>query len=279
MIRHLRYAGHPTAIQDRALRDIVAQSPMLRQTLETARDIDLPDWWLVSGAIYNTVWNHLTDRPALHGIKDIDLFYFDPDTSYEAEDRVISNARFPGTPPVEIRNQARVHLWYPGHFGQPYSALTHSAEAIDRFASRTHCIGLRLTDRLEIYAPYGLDDIFSFRLTPNPILNNRTTHEEKAARQMLHWPDAALDRTDIGAVAKGRLIRPRRNDFYQKSGRNLKNSASRPAVQMNPRQYSTASSSPPTTSTISANRAPKSSTMPMRRSLAPIPFRCFRHRS
>ncbi len=194
MTAHLRFAGQTPANQDRALRDIIAQSPVLQQSLNTARDLNLPDWWLVSGAIYNTVWNHLTDRPALHGIKDIDLFYFDPDTSFAAEDRIIQHAAalFPPHPPVEIRNQARVHLWYPQHFGQPYPQLATSAEAIDHFASRTHCVGLRLTDHLEIYAPFGLDDIFSFRLTPNPVLDNRATHAAKGARQMSHWPELTM---------------------------------------------------------------------------------------
>ena len=171
------------------MRDIIAQSLLLTQILEIACDMALPDWWLVSGAIYNTVWNHLTSRPPLHGIKDVDLFYFDPDTSYEAEDRVIKSACFAGPLPVEIRNQARVHLWYPQHFGQPYPQLQNSRQAIDHFASRTHCVGVRLGEDLEVYAPFGLDDIFSFRLTPNTVLDNRATHAAKAARQMGHWPE------------------------------------------------------------------------------------------
>lgn len=194
MTAHLRSAGQPPAEQDRALRDIIAQSPVLQRTLHTARALNLPDWWIVAGAIYNTVWNHLTERPALLGIKDIDLFYFDPDTSFAAEDRIIQHATplFAPHPPVEIRNQARVHLWFPQHFGQPYPALKSSTQAIDHFASRTHCVGIRLTDRMEIYAPHGLDDIFSFRLTPNPVLDNRATHEAKAARQRTHWPELTL---------------------------------------------------------------------------------------
>lgn len=161
------------------------------RTLTVARDWGLPDWWVVSGAIYNQVWNHLTGRPEMYGVKDIDLFYFDPDLSWEAEDRHIHEAtlRFPPSPPVELRNQARVHLWYPDHFGIPYTALKDSRESIDRFASRTHAVGIRLTERIEIYAPYGLDDIFSFRLTPNPLIDNRKTHEAKAVRQMALWPE------------------------------------------------------------------------------------------
>lgn len=195
MSGHLRYAGADPATQQQALREIIAQSPSLTDRLTRARDWNLPDWWIVSGAIYNTVWNHLTDRPDMYGVKDVDLFYFDEDRSYEAEDRLIRQAadRFPGTPPVELRNQARVHLWYPDHFGQPYPQLTASHQAIDLFACKTHCIGARLTaNGLALYAPYGLDDIFSFRLTPNPALDNRATHAAKAARQCALWPELTV---------------------------------------------------------------------------------------
>lgn len=194
---HLRYAGAAPEVQARALDEITRASPVLMRTLRIARDLELPDWWLVSGAIYNQVWNHLTDRPEMHGVKDIDLFYFDPDTSYEAEDRVIRRAtpRFPAIPPVEIRNQARVHLWYPAHFGRPCPPLASSCASIDRFASRTHAVGLRLEsdDNLTLYAPYGLEPIFGFRLIPNTLQDNRETHDRKAARQIALWPELTAE--------------------------------------------------------------------------------------
>ncbi len=190
---HLRHADQPDNVQQAALLDIVGASPTLMRAFRTARDIDLPDCWIVAGAIYNQVWNHLTGRPEMYGVNDIDLFYFDPDTSYGAEDAVIK--RFTNTfapqPPVEIRNQARVHLWYEQHFGTPYAPLKNSREAIDRFACLTHCVGLRLTKKagFEIYAPFGLNDIFSFRVTPNPSRNNRKTHQAKAVKQLALWPE------------------------------------------------------------------------------------------
>lgn len=195
-MNHLRHAGQPFEVQRAALFEIVRGAPHLLEVLEAARTLDLPDWWLVSGAIYNTVWNVLTGREPLYGIKDADLFYFDPDTSWEAEDRAIQRARafFQHRPPVEIRNQARVHIWYEERFGQPYQPLTRSTEGIDNFAVRTHAVGLRLggDDRLQLYAPFGLDDIFAFRLVPNPVRDNRATHEAKAARQIALWPELSV---------------------------------------------------------------------------------------
>ena len=77
----------------------------------------LPDAWLVSGCLVQTVWNVLTGRAVDYGINDYDVFYFDPDTSWEAEDAVIRTLTDAFAQPgikVEARNQARVHLWYPG---------------------------------------------------------------------------------------------------------------------------------------------------------------------
>jgi len=195
---HLRLSGQGLEVQRQALEAIIRAEPSLMDVLAGAREMALADSWVVSGAIYNNVWNALTGRPTMTGVKDIDLFYFDnADLSYEAEDRVIKAGaeRFAALPvPVEIRNQARVHLWYEGHFGRPYTALTSSRAAIDRFACLTHAVGVRLdaAGALEIYAPYGLDDMFSFRLVPNRLLDNRETHEVKGARARSIWPEVTV---------------------------------------------------------------------------------------
>jgi uncharacterized protein len=199
MSGHLRYAGQDQAVQVAALEEIVRAQPELMRVLEVARRLALPDCWLVSGAIYNSVWNVLTGQAAMRGVKDIDLFYHDAgDLSYDAEDRVIRQAAplFADLgAPVEIRNQARVHLWYERHFGRPCAPLQSSREAIERFACTTHAVGVQLDagDRLRIYAPFGLDEIFSFRLTPNRRHDNRRTHEVKAERALKLWPELQFE--------------------------------------------------------------------------------------
>jgi len=147
--------------------------------------------------LYNAVWNALTGRPPGHGTKDIDLFYFDDsDLSYEAEDRVIKRGErhFGHLPlPVEIRNQARVHLWYPQKFGRSCPRFVSSSDAVRHFASKTHAVGIRLDDDgLNLVAPYGLDDLFSFRIVPNRASDNRHTHEEKGARARKNWPEITV---------------------------------------------------------------------------------------
>lgn len=195
---HLRYAGVPPEQQCATFLDIIRGDPLVHEALVRARDLDLRDWWIVSGVLYNTVWNSLTGRPSGYGIKDVDLFYFDDaDLTWEAEDAVIRRGEVifaDLAKPVEIRNQARVHLWFEDRFGQKREPLSSCQESIAHFATRAHAVGVRLRslDDLELHAPYGLEDIFAFRIAPNYILDNRATHETKAARAKAAWPELTV---------------------------------------------------------------------------------------
>lgn len=178
---------------------VLCADPFLADVLVRARSLALPDWLLVSGAIYQTVWNVLTERPRGHGLKDVDLVWFDAsDVSFAAEDREIRRAAeiFADCPvPVELRNQARVHLWFEARFGAPYAPLASSAQGLGRYASVCHAVGVRLRDddEIDVFAPFGLDDLFALRIRPNRVLDNAATHAAKAARMKLLWPELTIE--------------------------------------------------------------------------------------
>lgn len=196
---HQRYAGLPFERQREALFGIVRSQPLIMDALTGARSMNLPQWRIVSGAIYNTVWNVLTRRSAGYGISDIDLAYFDDsDLSWKAEDEVIKRGRvtFSDSPlPVEIRNQARVHLWFPEKFGQPYQPLNSTDESLNRFASKTHAVAIRLESdgTLDLHAPFGLDSIFSFHILPNRVLDNESGYTRKGERAKKAWPELTVE--------------------------------------------------------------------------------------
>ncbi len=181
-----------------ALEEIVHATKTLAQILSGLRSLDLPDAWLVSGGIYQSVWNHLTDKPEGYGIKDYDIIYFDGgDLSYDAEDQVIKKmiAALPNlADKLEVRNQARVHLWYEKRFGRPYAPLNCSMEALTTYAAKTHAVAARLKGdgSLEIRAPFGLTNIFAMRLVPNLGTNNKETFDEKGARMKQLWPELEI---------------------------------------------------------------------------------------
>jgi len=195
MSDHLKLSGRPFEAQREALVAMIRDEPVLMEVLGGIGD--LPDGLLVAGAIYNLAWNRLTGRPPLTGIADIDVFYFDPsDLSYEAEDAVIRRleVRFAHLPlPVQARNQARVHLWFEQKFGARFTPLGSAAEMLGRYATKTHAVAVRMVgNEIELIAPFGLDDIFSFRLVPNHVLANRATHEKKALRLKAVWPELTV---------------------------------------------------------------------------------------
>jgi uncharacterized protein len=183
----------------RRLTEIVRGSGPLMRVLETARALALPDHLVFSGAVYQPVLNHLTDRPADYGIRDYDLGYFDAsDLSYQAEDAVIRRVAAVFDEPlrsrVEVRNQARVHLWFEAHFGEPYAPLGGTAEALTRFATTISAIGVRLEPdgALHIEAPFGLSDLFALRLRPNP---RGATHNFARATASVRrrWPELTVE--------------------------------------------------------------------------------------
>jgi hypothetical protein len=159
----------------------------------------MPDWRVFSGAVYQTVWNHLTGRDLDYGIKDYDLGYFDgSDLSYEAEDVWIRLAaktfKAPFCDRVEVRNQARVHIWFPDHFNEPYDPLTSTDEALTRFVAPTYAVGVRLEadDQISVAAPLGLDDLFSMTIRPNPLRGLSPGFERTVISARNRWPELTV---------------------------------------------------------------------------------------
>ena len=176
---------------------LALRNPANDAILSSLDAMRLPDAWLVSGCLVQSVWNALTNRRIGYGISDYDIFYFDPDTSWDAEDRVIKQfepvARELAVP-IQLRNQARVHLWYEQKFGRPYPPLSCSTEGIDRFLTRNTKIGIRRSRGSdEVYAPDGFNDIANLLITPNRSANfSPERYREKAARWKASWPELTM---------------------------------------------------------------------------------------
>ena len=177
---------------------IVRADPGLMHVLTTVRGLGLADWRVFSGAVYQSVWNAVTGRPAGYGVRDYDLGYFDPDVSWDAEDAVIKRVAAAFEPPfrdmVEVRNQARVHLWFEGRFGEPYEALTGTDEALARFVAPAFAVGVRLEhdDTISVAAPFGLEDVFSLTIQPNPRRPLARGWDEAVASAKARWPELRI---------------------------------------------------------------------------------------
>jgi hypothetical protein len=191
-------------------RKLVLRNPTNDALLDELTRLELPDAWIVSGCLTQTIWNIQTGRAIGYGINDYDVFYFDPDLSWEAEDRVIRLLR--GTSArlgvrIELRNQARVHLWYQGKHGTPYPALHRCIDGIDRFLTRCTQVGIQRTrDGDRIHAPAGFEELANLLVRPNFTPNfSADAYRIKTARWMSLWPELTVlppSGEDAGANAE-----------------------------------------------------------------------------
>jgi hypothetical protein len=172
----------------------VKANPRNAAILARLTGLGLNDAWLVSGALFQTVWNSQCGFAPDHGIKDYDIFYFDPDTSWEAENAVIAKTRAAFADlgvAIELRNQARVHLWYEKKFALPYPPLACATHGIDRFLCRNAMVGVNADGAL--YAPHGFSDIEAMIVRPNRAPNFSEKHFlEKARNWQSLWPGISI---------------------------------------------------------------------------------------
>jgi hypothetical protein len=161
--------------------------------LERLPMLGLNDCWLVAGCLVGPVWDARTGAPPGSHTRDYDIFYWDEDTSWDAEDTVIGQAAklFADLDVViEVRNQARVPLWFEEHFGSPYPPSSGCAENIGRFVVACTCVGMRPDGRggWVVCAPFGLEDLFDGILRPNPRNPTPDRFPAKCASYRERWP-------------------------------------------------------------------------------------------
>lgn len=180
-----------------------------RAIVERLHQLELPDVWLAAGCLFQTVWNLHSGQAAEAGIRDYDIFYFDPDDLSKSAETLINQragALFADLGvPIEIKNQARVHTWYEGYFGRPYCALRNAREGIDRFLVASTAVGLQpdaATHCQSVYAPYGLDDLYRGVLTPNLSIDHGPLFERKCRDYQARWPwlTMEIDATSVSRV-------------------------------------------------------------------------------
>lgn len=172
----------------------ITASPLVSAVLKRWEEVELPDGWLVAGAVVQTYWNHAFGYPPDYGIDDVDLVYFDAaDLSEESE---VAHTRrveslFAGLDVrLDVKNEARVHLWYERKFGIEIAPYDDVASAIETFPTTVGSIGIRPNDQsIELFAPFGLEDLENLIVRPNKTLVSRAVYEAKVSRWRQHWPD------------------------------------------------------------------------------------------
>ncbi len=155
--------------------------------------IHLPDAWIGAGFIRNSVWDVLHGRTIdVARLADVDVLFFDPDdTSREREAGIEHRLCIlaPGIP-WSVKNQARMHLRNgDAPYRNTFEAVAHWAETATAIAART------VEGRVEVMAPYGVDDLLNLIVRPTPFFGHKMDIycERVMAKDWLaRWPKLTM---------------------------------------------------------------------------------------
>ncbi|MGB8455292.1 MAG: nucleotidyltransferase family protein [Anaerocolumna sp.] len=180
------------------LETIITSSELINKALDRAKLSGFNNYYIGAGCITQTVWNYLFHKPLDYGIKDIDFVYYDDSNmDYEAERKVISNLKELYSDfniDVDVKNQARVHLWYKDHFGYEIAPYKSLESAINTWPATASAIGVRINkdNKLKVYAPFGLNDLFGKIVRPNKVQITEEIYYKKTDSWLMKWPELTI---------------------------------------------------------------------------------------
>lgn len=185
-----------TARHDR-LANIIRQEHWLWEILVWLAARNPPDWHVGAGCITQCVWNRLSGRPSRAGINDIDVVFFDPDDLGEETETRLETLLTQSFSDLglafDVKNQARVHLWYARRFGHAIPPYPSVHAAIDTWPTTATAVAVTLRrGKPQIYAPFGLDDLFTMTARANKRQITQAIYEKKVRRWRQHWPELTV---------------------------------------------------------------------------------------
>lgn len=165
---------------------IIKQNKDLMLILDYIESLNLPNFYIAVGAVFQTIWNYYDNKPLNYNIKDIDIIYYDSNNlSKEDEKKLeynISQYFKDMNYEFDVHNEARMHLWKKENENKNIDQYKNSEDAIDQWIATVHAIGITKKDNnIEVYAPYGLSYIFSRTIRPiKHKANSKELYNKKA---------------------------------------------------------------------------------------------------
>lgn len=195
--RVISVVDKPIQKQVDQLINIVLKNPYINKILNGNPFPQKTPWYLGAGCICQSAWNYLSGKEILSGIKDYDLVYYDAgDISKESEikEQKRINKKFSSiSAEIEVVNEARVYLWFEEDFGQKIDQFKSCEDSINQWPTTATAVGINKTNgRYNVYAPYGLNDLFGMVAKPNKPFIQKWVYEKKVKRWAKIWPNLKI---------------------------------------------------------------------------------------
>lgn len=152
---------------------ILKKNTDLMTILDYIYELNLPNFYIAAGSVFQTIWNYYDNKPINYGIKDIDIIYYDSSKLTKEDEKKIENKiikhfrNLNMNYEFDVHNEARMHLWKKENENQNINQYKNSEDAISKWIATVHSIGVtKENNNIKVYAPYGLSDIFSKTIRP-----------------------------------------------------------------------------------------------------------------
>lgn len=170
---------------------ILKQNKDLMIILDYIAELKLPNFYIAAGSIFQTIWNYYDKKPLNYGIKDIDIIYYDSkniskDYEKDLERKIIEHFKSINLNyEFDVHNEARMHLWKKENENKDINQYKNTEDAIDQWIATVHAIGItKRNNKINIYAPYGLSDIFSKTIRP---IKHKANSKELYNKKVESW--------------------------------------------------------------------------------------------
>jgi uncharacterized protein len=145
---------------------LIEEDCWMMNLLTAVKTLQLSDWWICAGFVRSKIWDTLHNFQTRTPLPDIDVIYFDPTNTNEAEEKNLENRLKSLMPeiPWSVKNQARMHVL---NNMPPY---TSSVDGISKFPETVTALGVKLDEknRLVLTAPWGIEDVVNLTVRPTP---------------------------------------------------------------------------------------------------------------
>lgn len=156
-----------TKLTREKIKGLVQEQVDFMRLLKIVDSLSLKDSWIVAGTVRNYLWNVLSKSNELDAMTDIDVAFYDKDMSYEKNQEIqdeLTN-KYPDFN-WEVKNQVYMHVHNPNT-----SIYKSTRDAVYHYPERCTAVAIRINEgEIDIFCPYGLDDIEHFVVAPTPYI-------------------------------------------------------------------------------------------------------------
>lgn len=173
--------------QNKKVIEILSKNTKIMKILKFLYEMKVPNFYIASRSVFQTIWNYMEGNPLDNNIKDVDIVYFDQKhTTKEHEDTLEKKLKSfiekeNINLDIDVHNEARMQLFKKPNENPNIDYYENAEDAIRFWTATVQAIGITMDGSgLKVFATYGVFDIFSKTIRPikHPICSKKLYYKK-----------------------------------------------------------------------------------------------------